>query len=159
MKMSDFSVRLGNTTMASCQRLFEIAGGPYGIEIPFIAMRKRFVFGVVFLAAVAGSWVVSTLVTWIAWQAQIEDKAFHCNDLGFGSWLVRIEDHRAAGDVISPGWTWEEVARVRTAYQVVFYAIWFGVTTVFLLVLRRLRRVQLRLDGSPSISARAIPRE
>ena len=69
-------------------------------------MNKLSVIGL-FLTTVVGGLVVSMLLTLGSGEFQITDRAFHCNDPGIGGWLVSIETHRDAGDVISPDWTWD----------------------------------------------------
>lgn len=83
-----------------------------------------------FVMTAIGGLVLSLVVTWFAWQVLITDKAFHCTDDNVSGFWLSIETHRGAGDTISPGWTWEKLERVRTEYEVAFFALWFVSSSV-----------------------------
>ncbi len=89
----------------------------------------------------------SFVITAIPWNAQIEDQAVHCTDIGFGFFFVDMYTHKAAGDTVSVGWTWEKLEAVRIAYEFTFFAIWFIISTILLLIFLRPRgkRAELRL--------------
>jgi len=79
----------------------------------------------IFLCAFAGA-VIATMVTVGAWHVQIEPRAFQCWDsIGiFDTYWQDIDEHRLAGDKISPGWTWDEIKKARQIYIWSFYGIW-----------------------------------
>jgi hypothetical protein len=104
-------------------------------------MKKVFAIGM-FLAATV-SLIASALITWVVWQSCIPDKAFHCNDEVASGWLTSIETHRDAGDVLLRGWTWDELVRIRTGFEIAFFTIWVSLSTVFYL---------LGSIGSPGLS-------
>ena len=65
--------------------------------------------------------VLSSILTLIAWNIQIEHRAFRCtDDVGFGFFWEDMKEHQAAGDTVLSGWTWEKIKIVKTLYVVVF---------------------------------------
>ncbi|MDB6068298.1 MAG: hypothetical protein JWR26_4506 [Pedosphaera sp.] len=100
------------------------------------AGQKKFAWGLGFAAVsvillIAGL-VFSTVVTWTAWEMKIEGKAFHCTDAGLGvdEFWTDMRTHQAAGDTVSPGWTWEKLERTRIEYELAFFFIWALSSTV-----------------------------
>ena len=63
-------------------------------------------------------------------------------------------EHKAAGDAISPGWTWEELKTVREIYIATFLLLWAASTlTTFRVILRRINGLNHGLEptgASPS---------
>ena len=106
-------------------------------------MKSLRIFGL-FVACVFGGAVVSTLVTTIVWNIQIEPRAFQCNDTcgwPFDNYWGAMGDHKAAGDAISPGWTWEELKTLREIYIAAFFLLWAASTlTPFRVILLRSNR-------------------
>src|SRR5689334_18955568 len=92
---------------------------------------KPFRFIMRFVAPVLLGAIVSGVITMGSWDTRIENKAFHCWDIGFGSYWTDIDSHASAGDTISSGWTWEKLKIVRRDYIVVFWLLW----AVFALIL------------------------
>ena len=80
-----------------------------------------------FIGIMTGSLVVALIVTWLAWQIWIPERAFHCTDdgLSLGCW-TSAHIHEAAGDKILPGWTWDKLGVVNNIYEVTFLALWIG---------------------------------
>ena len=96
-----------------------------------------------FAACAIGGAVLSTVATYAVWNTAIEPKAFHCvDDIGvFDSYWCDMDDHKAAGDTVFPGWTWEKLKMVRTIFIAAFYLLWTGSTLIpFRMILLRLRR-------------------
>lgn len=90
-----------------------------------------------FIAAAFACLVFSFVVTWIAWHLQITEKAFHCTDDNVSGFWCEIDSHRAAGDTVLQGWTWEKLRMVRLIYEVVFYLIWLGPSAAFFMLIFR----------------------
>jgi hypothetical protein len=82
--------------------------------------------------------VVSGTVTMGSWASRIEDKAFHCFDIGFGSFWTDMDLHRSAGDTISSDWTWERLKVVRVHYIEGFWLLLAAVSFASFLILRKL---------------------
>jgi hypothetical protein len=94
-----------------------------------------------FAACAIGGLVLSTVATYAAWNIAIEPAAFRCvDDLGFlDSYWCNMDEHRAAGDTVSPGWTWEKLKVVRIVFIAAFYAIWAASALIpFGIILRRM---------------------
>jgi hypothetical protein len=84
--------------------------------------------------------LLSLVVTWYVWQTQITEKAFHCTDDNISGFWVSMDTHRAAGDTVFPGWTWEKLKTVRMIYETAFYFLWFVISFAsFLVLFRRFR--------------------
>ena len=79
-----------------------------------------------FLGCLLLSLIASLFITWLAWQFQITEKAFHCTDLSVGGFWDDMDEHRAAGDTLLAGWTWAELKTVRSFYEAGFYTMWIG---------------------------------
>ena len=96
--------------------------------------------------------VVALVVTMSSWDAHIEGKAFHCTDGDFPFFWTDMATHKAAGDALSPGWTWEKIEGVRRHYVGAFLLIWASISGVPVLFLiyrsRRPRRAQSGAAGS-----------
>src|ERR1700722_3241163 len=90
-------------------------------------------FGRILMFTVASLFccIFALVVTWIAWQLQITEKAFHCTEGNISGLWCDIDSHRGAGDTILPGWTWEKLKFTRLIYETVFYLIWLGGSAVF----------------------------
>jgi hypothetical protein len=94
-----------------------------------------------FVMTALGGLVLSAVVTWFAWQVLISDRAFHCTDDNVSGFWVSMDSHRGAGDSLSPGWTWEKLVRVRTAYEAAFVTLWLTSSSVaYWAVFRRMQR-------------------
>jgi hypothetical protein len=105
---------------------------------------KRFQPFLLFGMLAIGGLLFSLFVTMVAWNIQIEHHALQCIDIGFGSFFVNMDTHQAAGDSVSPGWTWEKLRVARTAYEVAFFSIWFASAGVpIMLISSRSRRRNL----------------
>ena len=68
---------------------------------------------------------LSFVCTWLVWESQISEIAFHCTDQGClseGFWMS-LETHKVAGDQIMPEWSWEKLAVVRRLYQGAFFML------------------------------------
>ena len=105
-------------------------------------MKTLLIF-VLFLVCVLGGAMLSTVVTWIAWDIQIEPRAFQCTDdiAPFNNYWTDMDTHESAGDTVSPGWTWEKLKVVRIIYITVFFLLWVASTVFpFRMILRRFRR-------------------
>jgi hypothetical protein len=85
---------------------------------------KPFRFIALLAASLLIGLVVSAAVTMVTWEVRIEDKAFHCTDIGFGSYWTDMDSHHSAGDSLSPGWTWERLTMVRLHYIEAFWLLW-----------------------------------
>ncbi len=73
------------------------------------------------------SMVIAFVVTWVAWELWIPERAFHCTDDGLSIAFWQSADiHRTAGDKILPGWTWEKLGCVNNIYMGAFLALWVG---------------------------------
>jgi hypothetical protein len=107
------------------------------------------------IVAFAGA-VVSTVVTMIAWNIQIEPRLFQCIDsMGlFDNYWTDMGIHQSAGDTISPGWTWGQLEGIRMIYVTVFWLMWIGSVFFFYkVILPLVRRAGDSLDQeSRSIS-------
>jgi hypothetical protein len=81
----------------------------------------------VFIGAMTASLVIALVVTWLAWELCIPERAFHCTDVGIslGFW-TSANLHETAGDKILPGWTWERLSLVNSIYKGAFFALWIG---------------------------------
>jgi hypothetical protein len=88
---------------------------------------KRLLSILVFSGAMTASLVVALVVTWLAWELCIPERAFHCTDDGIslGFW-TSANLHETAGDKILPGWTWERLSLVNHIYKGAFFALWIG---------------------------------
>ena len=91
---------------------------------------RPFRFIVLLAVSVLLGAIVSGIVTMVAWGDRIEDKAFHCWDIGFGSYWTPIESHESANDTIFPGWTWEKLKTVRLHYIEAFWLIWAVISAI-----------------------------
>jgi hypothetical protein len=73
-----------------------------------------------------GSLLFTLIITLVAWNIQIEHRAFHCSDdVGFGFFWESMDAHERAGDTLAPGWTWAKLRAERKVYMVAFFCIWF----------------------------------
>lgn len=80
-----------------------------------------------FAACAFGGLILSTLLTFVAWNIQIEPRAFQCWDsmgMLFDNYWEDMDTHRGAGDRISAGWTWDEIKTAREIYILAFFGIW-----------------------------------
>lgn len=92
--------------------------------------------------AVVGA-VLSTVITVVFWNLQIDHRAFHCTDSMWplADYWTDIDSHASAGDTVSPGWTWEKIKIVRIIYIVAFYFLWVTSTLItFRMILRKFKR-------------------
>lgn len=92
---------------------------------------KRFPNFWLFVGSTLVGLALSYFVTIVAWNLLIEHRAFHCtDDMGFALVAQDIDDHRLAGDTLSPGWTWEKIKAARAIYQAAFLALWFALAAM-----------------------------
>jgi uncharacterized membrane protein YraQ (UPF0718 family) len=104
------------------------------------------------VAAICVSLLVSLVVTWLAYELLIPERAFHCNDGGIpAAFWTSADTHRTAGDKILPGWTWERLRLVNNTYELAF----FGLSIAGAVVSFRISRSILR-DHYPSEDRRTI---
>jgi hypothetical protein len=108
-------------------------------------MKVSRLFRLVSLFAVCalGGAVLSTVATFAVWNTAIEPRAFHCVDeIGIlDSYWCGMDNHKAAGDTVFPGWTWEKLEAVRISFIAAFYFLWAGCALIpFWLLLQRSRR-------------------
>ena len=84
-------------------------------------------------------WVLALFLTWLGWTAQIEGRAFQCNDNSYPFvWFNEsLEVHRQAGDVLGAGWTWERIQAVQHLYVGAFYIVWLLGGVLAYLLMRR----------------------
>ncbi|SRR6266436_8691934 len=69
--------------------------------------------------------IASLLVTYLTWELLIEERAFHCTDIGISiAFWMSATEHEAAGDKIMAGWTWEKLQQVNDLYKFAFLALW-----------------------------------
>jgi hypothetical protein len=92
------------------------------------------------VACLLGGVALSTIVTMIAWGIRIEDSAFHCTDIGFGSYWTDMDLHKSAGDTVSSGWTWKKLKAVRMQYIGAFYLLWAVSTAIACFILSKKQR-------------------
>lgn len=79
------------------------------------------------VATICASLLVSLVVTWLAYELFVPERAFHCNDGGVPSaFWTSADTHRTAGDRILPGWTWEKLRLVNNIYEFAFFGLWMG---------------------------------
>ena len=90
-----------------------------------------------FVIAVIGCLMFSLVATWIAWQHQITEKAFHCTDGNLSGFWCDMDTHQAAGDTVFPNWTWDKLKTVRLIYEGVFYLLWLAGSAAFFQILFR----------------------
>lgn len=82
-----------------------------------------------FVLSALGGVLLASFVTMVAWNIQIEPRAFRCVDsVGFGEYWTEIGTHEGAGDHIAPGWTWENLELVRVLYIVTFFVLCLAIT-------------------------------
>jgi hypothetical protein len=105
---------------------------------------KPFRFIPLLAASVILGAVISGIVTMVIWAVCIEDKAFHCYDIGFGSYWTDIDLHKNAGDAIFSGWTWEQLKIVRLHYIEAFCLLWVAMASILFWIIRKLRPNFLR---------------
>jgi TRAP-type C4-dicarboxylate transport system permease small subunit len=75
--------------------------------------------------------VAALFITWLVWEMQITERAFHCTDDGLSiAFWTSAETHEAAGDKILPGWTWEKLKAVNRIYEFAFFTLWIGGSVV-----------------------------
>jgi hypothetical protein len=91
-----------------------------------------------FLGTMFVSLLASIFITWILWQLQITEKAFHCTDDNLSGFWVSMDTHQGAGDTVMAGWTWEELKVVRMIYEVTFFTFWIGGGMLAFWILQRL---------------------
>lgn len=104
-----------------------------------------------FFACMTAGAVLSTGATYAAWNIAIGPRAFHCvDDIGiFDSYWCAMEDHKAAGDTVLPGWTWEELKMVRIIFISGFCLLWAGSTLIpFRSIQRKYRQTHNVLEAS-----------
>ena len=103
---------------------------------------------VLFVGCVFMGLLISILTTFVAWNMQIESRAFQCWDgPGMDAYWGSIDDHEGAGDKISPGWTWGEIRNWREVYVGAFFVIWAASSGVsFRLMSRGPRQPTLSLE-------------
>src|SRR5689334_9818377 len=78
-----------------------------------------------FYGCVFSGLILSADITFVAWSIQIEPRAFQCWDGPvIDAYWGSIDVHRAAGDKISAGWTWDEIKMWQKIYIGSFFAIW-----------------------------------
>jgi hypothetical protein len=100
---------------------------------------KPFRFIVLLVASALLAAIVSGIITMVGWGARIEDKAFHCWDIGFGSYWTDIDSHARAGDTISSGWTWKQLESVRLHYIEAFWLLWAVIASILFWIFQKLR--------------------
>lgn len=83
--------------------------------------------------------IASGTITMVSWGARIEDKAFHCWDIGLGSYWTDIDSHASACDAISSGWTWEQLKAVRLHYLEAFWLLWAVIAFIVFWIIHKLR--------------------
>jgi len=76
------------------------------------------------MVSVFQGFLLSFFLTMLAWNTQIEHRAFYCtDDIGFGFFWEDVNDHRGAGDVLAQGWTWKQLEVTRAIYITVFWLL------------------------------------
>src|SRR4051794_19050885 len=110
----------------------------------------------VLLAAIS-AWVsllVSFLVVTIVWNASVEGRAFRCTDAtGVGMFWTDLYEHRAAGDSVSPGWTWDQIGRRQRMCEMAFVTLWFFGGLLLYFLLRWFRGIVARFPKHGVLSA------
>jgi hypothetical protein len=106
---------------------------------------------ILFVVSAWVSLILSSLIFTVAWNIRIEGRSFHCtDDVGFCFFWQDLHVHEAAGDTVSPGWTWEKIGKVKLTYEVAFLAMW-AVSGILLFV--GLRRFHKMVGGFPTHGA------
>src|SRR6266446_3485791 len=91
-----------------------------------------------FAVSAAVGFAVSFFVIMLAWNIQIEHRAFRCtDDVGFGFFWESMETHRGAGDIVASGWTWGKIKVIQGAYEVGFITIWLSIAAAPSLLFKR----------------------
>jgi len=80
--------------------------------------------------------VISYFLTIAAWNL-VEHRMFHCTDDMITFVAQDIDDHRLAGDMLCPGWTWGEVKAARLIYLATFFSVWFAIAAIPRWTIRR----------------------
>ena len=113
---------------------------------------KNLIHVIVFIGAMTGSLAVALVVTWLAWELWIPERAFHCTDDGLSiAFWESADTHRTAGDKILPGWTWEKLGFINNVYEATFFALWMGGGMGAFLVARTILRDYV---GPPRLTIR-----
>ncbi len=81
--------------------------------------------------------VVSFVIIMLAWNIQIEHRAYRCtDDVGFGFFWENMNTHQAAGDTTLPGWTWGKIKAIQALYETGFVLLWLAIAAVPALTLK-----------------------
>ena len=108
------------------------------------------------LAAIS-AWVsllASFLVVTMVWNVWVEGRAFRCTDAaGVGMFWTDLHEHRAAGDPVSPGWTWDQIGRRQRTYEWSFAALWISGGILLYFLLRGSRTIVKRFPSHGALSA------
>ena len=116
---------------------------------------QPFRFILLLAASVLLGAVISGIVTMFTWGVRIEDRAFHCGDIGFGSYWTDIDLHKIAGDTISSGWTWEQLKTVRLHYIEAFWLLWAVMAFILFWSIHKFNKsLQATRDGALSAASR-----
>jgi hypothetical protein len=103
-----------------------------------------------FVACVFSGAAFSTLVTTITWSIQVEPRALQCNDTcgwPFDNYWTSMDEHKGAGDAISPRWRWEQLERLREIYIAAFFVLWVASAFIpFRMLLQRIKRLNPSLE-------------
>ena len=84
-----------------------------------------------FAGSAALGLVVSFVITMLAWNVQIEHRAFNCtDDVGFGFFWEDMNTHEGAGDTTLPGWTWGKIKGAQALYIAGFVLVWLAIAAV-----------------------------
>ncbi|GEM_PF-6332135 len=122
---------------------------------------KAFLRVILFAVCVFGGAAFAAFITVGAWHIQIEPRAFQCWDsVGiFDTYWEGIDEHRGAGDKISPGWTWDEIKIAREIYIGAFFSIWAASALIpFGLILGRPERSNTALQPTPGSAFSSVSR-
>lgn len=112
---------------------------------PWVKRMKSLRLIMALAAATLLAAVVSSIATMHSWGARIEDKAFHCWDIGFGSYWTDMDSHASFGDAISAGWTWEKLETVRLHYIEAFWLLWAAIASFLFWIFNKLRHDKPKL--------------
>jgi len=90
----------------------------------------------------AGLKEMSTLGVTMATWAPLEARAFQCIDRMGGIFWDSTDSHRAAGDTVLSGWTWERIRTAQVGYELGFITLWLAIAAAPALVLRKQSHAQ-----------------
>ena len=100
-------------------------GGGSAFYVRRLAHMKPLFAILLFVTSGFSCLIVSLIVTWFVWEAQVPDRVFRCNDVGISlAFWTSADIHESAGDTILPGHTWDGFRRLNEAYKIAFYTLW-----------------------------------